>query len=215
MEKEHNRKSHQGQDVHVLHTIFKGKKNGYFMEVGAYDGVEGSNTYLMEKSYGWKGILVECSPRWYPSIWQNRNAILMPYAVFNEDDKILNFYDTGNGIAGLVDTNEHYSNRTAPIINVMTKKLTTILDNACAPNYIDFLSLDTEGSEYEILSHHDFDKYLFGYICVEHNNVVHNRTRIRELLISKGYLHYRENHVDDDYIHRSLVQEPEPSHKLE
>ena len=46
-----NAKSQLGQDVHVLNEIYKGKQNGYFVEIGAYDGIEYSNTFLMEKDY--------------------------------------------------------------------------------------------------------------------------------------------------------------------
>jgi len=200
-----NAKSQLGQDVHVLHEIYKGKQNGYFVEIGAYDGIEYSNTYLMEKDYGWKGLLIECNPRWIPSIYQHRDAVFMPYAAYKEDNQILQFYDTGHGLSGLVETNSHASATTAPIIPVLTKKLTTMLDNARAPNFIEFLSIDTEGSEHEILLHHDFDKYLFGYICVEHNYVIENRIKLRILLQSKGYKLFRENSVDDDYIHSSLL----------
>lgn len=202
---EANAKSQLGQDVHVLHEIYKGKRNGYFVEIGAYDGIEYSNTYLMEKDYGWKGVLVECNNRWLPSIFQNRDCVFMPYAAYNEDNRILEFYDTGHGLSGLVETNSHVSSLSAPRIHVLTKKLTTMLDNARAPNFIEFLSIDTEGSEYEILLHHDFDKYLFGYICVEHNFIIDNRIKIRGLLESKGYVLFRENRVDDDYIHSSLL----------
>jgi hypothetical protein len=88
--------------------------------------------------------------------------------------------------------------------------LTTILDDIQAPSFIEFLSLDTEGSEYEILKAHDFDKYKFGYICVEHNRIEKNRKAIRELLESKGYQFYRENGdsqwgvIDDDYILQNI-----------
>jgi len=207
MTDEENAKSQLGQDVHVLHEIYKGKRDGYFVEIGAYDGIEYSNTYLMEKNYGWKGILIECNVRWFPSIYQYRDAIFMPYAAYKEDNQVLEFYDTGHGLSGLVETNSHQFSEECPVIPVLTKKLTTMLDNARAPNFIEFLSIDTEGSEYEILLHHDFDKYLFGYICVEHNHIMENRLKIRLLLEKKGYKLYRENHVDDDYIHLSLVND--------
>lgn len=199
-----NAKSQLGQDIQVLHEIYKGKKNGYFVEIGAYDGIEYSNTYLMEKDYGWKGLLIECNVRWFPSIYEHRDCVFMPYAAYNEDNKILEFYDTGHGLSGLVETNKHVYQEECPKIIVLTKKLTTMLDNARAPNFIEFLSIDTEGSEYEILLHHDFDKYLFGYICVEHNFIEESRVKIRALLESKGYVLFRENRVDDDYIHKSL-----------
>jgi hypothetical protein len=200
-----NAQSQLGQDIHVLHNIYKGKRHGYFVEIGAYDGVEYSNTYLMEKDYEWKGLLVECNPRWRSSIYLNRDCVFMPYAAYKEDNQILEFFDTGHGLSGLAETNQNRSVTTAPLIKVFTKKLTTMLDNARAPRFIEFLSIDTEGSEYEILLHHDFDKYIFGYICVEHNYLFENRFKIRNLLINKGYRLYRENKVDDDYIHSSLL----------
>ena len=73
-----------------------------------------------------------------------------------------------------------------------------------APRFIDYLSLDTEGSEYEILKALDFDKYTIGLIDVEHNFVEPRRSQIKELLISKGYVYLRENHADDMYRHSSI-----------
>lgn len=199
-------KSQFGQDKHVIENIYKNKKNGYFVEIGAYDGLEMSNTFLLEKLYNWKGICVECNPIYFSKLVQNRpDCYNCEYGVFNNDDKILSFIndDTG-GCSGFVETNSHTHILNKNIIEVKTKKLTTILEMYNAPNFIDFLSLDTEGSEFDILNAHDFEKYLFGYICVEHNFIEKNRTRIRELLERKGYIFYRENNVDDDYIHSSI-----------
>ena len=198
-----------GQDSHVLHAIYKSKRGGFFVEIGAFDGITDSNTYLLEKDYGWKGIVVECNPMWATNIIKKRNCIFFPYAVWNKNDEILSFYNTGHGLSGLVETNPHSHVREwAPVIDVFTKTLTTILDNANAPKFIDYISIDTEGSEYEILKAHDFSKYTFGYICVEHNNHPENRTQIRKLLETNGYSFYRENKVDDEYIHRTLLVAP-------
>lgn len=200
-------KSQFSQDVHVANTIYKGKENGYFVEVGAYDGIDMSNTYLLEYKYKWKGICIECNPLYFNKLVENRpNCTNCSWAVFNENDKNMQFInDDAGGCSGFVETNTHKHILNKPIINVQTKKLTTILDMENAPSFIEFLSLDTEGSEYEILNAHDFDKYLFGYICVEHNFINTNRIKIRELLESKGYIFYRQNHVDDDFIHKSII----------
>lgn len=198
-----------GQDLHVLKNIFNCKQNGYFVDVGAFDGVTDSNSYLMEKEFNWKGIIVECNPIWANNIKNHRCNLFFPCAVYNEDDRVMTFYNTGNGLSGLVETNNHaHIVNNSAVVNVITKKLTTILKEANAPKYIDFLSLDTEGSEYEILKHHDFDQYLFGYICVEHNYIETNRCNIREFLESKGYVFYRSNNMDDDYLHSSLFTRP-------
>jgi len=199
-------KSQFGQDQHVI-NVFNQKQNGFFIEVGAYDGVSMSNTYLLEYQYGWKGICIEPNPTYFAQMVTNRpNCINLSCAVFNEDNKEMSFIDDkSGGCSGFVETNSHTHILHNPVITVTTKKLTTILEESNAPKFIDFLSLDTEGSEYEILNSHDFDKYIFGYICVEHNFIDSNRKKIRELLESKGYMFCRENNVDDDYIHTSLM----------
>ena len=62
------------------------------------------------------------------------------------------------------------------------------------------MSLDTEGSELEILKGIDFDKYKFGIMNIEHNNVEPRRTDIRKFLENKRYKFYKEKDVDDYYI---------------
>lgn len=201
-----NNYSQFGQDIHVIEKIYNNKKNGFFIEIGAYDGIQMSNTFLLEKEYNWKGICVECNPFWFEKLLLNRpNTIKYDFAIYNSDNEIIEFIndDTG-GCSGFVKHNSHEHIKNKNIINVTTRKLTTILENSNAPNFIEFLSLDTEGSEYEILKSHDFEKYIFGYICVEHNFIEENRMNIRNLLLSKGYVFYRENNVDDDYIHKSV-----------
>ena len=199
-----------GQDSHALFSIYKGKRNGYFVEVGAYDGIESSNCLTMEKDFDWKGIAIECSPSKFALLQKNRNCICVPYAVYKEDNEEMEFFDSG-GHAGLVKTNHHSHILKDRKIKVQTKNLTTLLREANAPAFIEYLSLDTEGSEYDILASHDFTQYLFGYICVEHNHVDANRKKIRSFLESKGYVFTKVNgspqwgEIDDEYIHQSLL----------
>lgn len=202
-------KSQFGQDIHLITNIFPNKKNGYFVEVGAYDGLSMSNSYMLENSFSWKGVCVECNPHWFSRLQANRpNTINIPYAVYNVNDKILDFIDDDTGgCSGFVETNSHCHILHKNIIQVQTRTLTTILESVNAPSFIEYLSLDTEGSEYEILNSHDFNKYLFGYICVEHNHIENNRMKIRNLLEEKGYKFYRENSVDDDFIHSSICSQ--------
>jgi FkbM family methyltransferase len=203
-----NYKSQFEQDRHVL-SVYNNKRNGYFIEIGAYDGIESSNTYVLEKDFGWNGICIECNPRFYNTLINSRNCLKSDNAIYNIDGREMEFYDSG-GYAGLVETNNHKHIINDPKIIVKTKKLVTLLDEIKAPSFIEYLSLDTEGSEYEILKEHNFDKYKFGYICVEHNRIEKNRKAIRELLESKGYIFKRENGdsywgiIDDEYILNDL-----------
>ncbi len=189
------------QDLHVIQNIYNKKECGYFVDIGAYDGVNMSNTYLLEKNYNWKGICIEANPRYFDKLEKIRTSININTAIYIDDNSELDFIDdTEGGCSGLQKTNSHTFLNDRPIIKVKTKNLTNLLDEHNAPNFIDYLSIDTEGSEYDILSSHNFNKYKFGYITVEHNFINTNRMKIRELLINNGYRFYRENSVDDDYI---------------
>ena len=154
------------QDINIL-NFYNDKKFGFFVEAGAQDGCNYSNSYYLEKNNYWNGICVECNPYWYNKLCNNRkNTLNYNYALYNSDDDSLDFInDNIGGCSGILETNKNnnvlHNNE---IIKVNTKKLTTILDMANAPSFIEFLSLDTEGSEYEILKSHDFNKYLFGYL---------------------------------------------------
>jgi len=74
-----------------------------------------------------------------------------------------------------------------------------MLEKNNAPSLIDYLSIDTEGSEFDILSSHDFSKYNFSVITVEHN-YTEQREKIHQLLSKKGYLRkYKELSMQDDW----------------
>ena len=76
-----------------------------------------------------------------------------------------------------------------------------MLDKYSAPHLIDYLSIDTEGSEYKILAAHDFSSYIFKVITCEHNHTP-SRQKIHELLTGKGYTRKFEDvsKFDDWYI---------------
>jgi len=76
-----------------------------------------------------------------------------------------------------------------------------------APLFIEFMSLDTEGSELHILKGVDLSRYTFGYMAIEHNHESEKRAAIRSYLEANGYVHIRENVVDDDYAHESVASD--------
>lgn len=61
------------QDLWVLFQTYE-RSNGFFVEIGACDGIFLSNTYLLEKKFGWRGILVEPNPKWHQELQKNRNC---------------------------------------------------------------------------------------------------------------------------------------------
>jgi FkbM family methyltransferase len=209
-----NTYSQIGQDLAVI-KHYKNKRNGYFVEIGASDGIRYSNTYLLEKDFGWKGICVEALPEKFKELSKNRpTAVCVEKAVFNASDLTLKFdiahsFDMLSGISNYIT--ERFSDRVksnCTTIDVQTITLTDLLKEANAPAFIDYLSLDTEGSEFEILKAHDFSKYKFGLIDVEHNYIEPTRTNIRDLLTSNGYSYKAPNSFDDCYELVNTVVQP-------
>lgn len=198
-----------GQDLEVL-KIYNNKTNGFFIDIGANDGIKLSNTYLLEKDYQWKGICVEPNPRIFNLLYTNRpNAICCSKAVYNRSDiavlfDIFTMNDVFSGIHTDLERNIIDANKNKYQILVKAITINDLLDMYKAPLFIDYLSLDTEGSEYEILKSVDFGKYTFGIIDVEHNYIEPKRTHIRELLMSKNYEYIGANKWDDRYMHKSL-----------
>lgn len=202
-------RSQLGQDLEVL-KVYNNKHNGFFVEVGASDGVELSNTFLLEKSFKWKGICCEPIPERFGRLVKNRpNSICYKEAVYSESGLKLKFdistqHSLLSGISSHIDCHKNLIGSNKRTIEITTITLLDVLDKAGAPSFIEYLSLDTEGSELEILKTFDFGKYTFGLIDVEHNFVEPRRSEIRALLLSKGYIYKGENKWDDMYQHSSL-----------
>lgn len=194
--------SQYDQDRYAIDKIFLRKKKGYFLDIGARDGINSSNSYLMEKYYDWNGICFECDPRETAKLRNNRFCHVVTSPVYNKTGNIINFEI--HRIGGLSGIGEHlcheYRNKLSPVIQMTTISLMDCLKYFDCPTLIDYVSLDTEGSEYEILSTVDFDKYKFNYFAIEHNNQHPKRENIKALLESKGYKLHRSHHEDDDYI---------------
>ena len=199
-------KSQLSQDIFVL-TYFNFKRDGYFDEFGATNGVDLSNTWLLEKEFGWKGILAEPSKNWHEELSNNRSCNIENKAVWIKSDETLTFLEaTVPEISTIDDFRSIDSHsRKGKIYEVETISLEDLLDKYDAPSVIDYLSIDTEGSELDILSNFDFEKYKFRVITVEHN-FTENREKINRLLTSKGYKQVLESisAFDDWYILDSI-----------
>jgi FkbM family methyltransferase len=178
------------QDLLVLYLL-KEKANGYFVEFGAADGMFLSNTYLLEKNFNWNGIVCEPAKSWENDLRKNRSSIIDYRCVFHSSGLQLPFLDVKNNelstLQSYSQSDLHASNRTVgDQYLVETISLRDLLDQHNAPQVIDYISIDTEGSEFDILRVFNFDKYQFRIITVEHNHT-EMRTEIYNLLINNGY----------------------------
>jgi FkbM family methyltransferase len=200
-----NSRSQISQDIFVLAEL-KNKRGGYFVDFGATNGVDLSNSYLLEKHYGWNGILAEPARCWHEDLRKNRSAAIDTRCVWSETGHKLEFNETKvpelSTISKFNDVDDHRRARSyGETYEVETVSLTDLLDHYRAPREIDYLSIDTEGSEFEILSNFDFSKYRFSVITCEHN-FTEMRERMNYLLTSHGYKRKHEalSRWDDWYV---------------
>jgi len=183
-------KSQLGQDVLALSRVGL-QQAGFFVEFGATNGIDLSNTYLLEKEFGWKGILCEPAKEWHEALMRNRACAIDTRCVYSSTGDKIEFSETSIGelstISSFLDSDANrLIRKKTRAYDVETVSLEDLLSVHNAPEYVDLLSIDTEGSEFEILSTFNFSKYSFGLICVEHN-FTKNRSRMRELLTGHGY----------------------------
>jgi FkbM family methyltransferase len=191
------------QDVFAA-EFFHEKRGGYFVDVGAFDGVHFSNSVQLERELGWSGVCVEALPSAFSRLRAQRSCTCVQAAAYSEGGLERDFA-TADVLSGLVrHIDRHEDALHGGRVTVRTETLAAILDVACAPEWIDYLSIDTEGSELDVLRGINFARRTFGLISIEHNFVEPRRTSMRRFLAERGYLHLRENHWDDDYCHASL-----------
>ena len=194
------------QDKFLEENVFKSHKNGIYVDVGAHDGKTINNTLYFSKNHGWKGINIEPIKSVYDKLIVNRpNDININCAVCNcdgETDFILNtgYTEMLSGIKNNYDYRHlsrlqfqnKQSNSKTNIIKVNTKKLETIF-NENNITHVNYLSIDVEGAEFEVIKSINFDKVFIDVIGFE-NNYNDNSIPIINYLKQNGF----------NVIHKSL-----------
>lgn len=201
-------RSQAGQDLFALSQLGP-KREGYFVEFGATQGVNLSNSYFFETHLGWNGIVAEPARMWHRELRRNRKCHVETRCVWSASGATLRFSEAAelSTISDYVDSDLHAADRQGKdSYEVRTISLNDLLEEHNAPRVIDYLSIDTEGSEFEILNTFDFDKRRFAVITCEHNHAP-QRERIFELLTGRGYRRVMEeaSKADDWYVHPDAV----------
>jgi FkbM family methyltransferase len=164
---------------------------GYFVEFGAANGISHSNTYLLESEFGWNGILCEPAKVWHSELAANRSCIIDHRCVYTKSNLNLVFNETIDAelstISEFSKLDNHANERNNGIeYPVTTVSLNELLKDNMAPKRIDLMSIDTEGSEYEILAAFDFSQWEIQLLVVEHN-FSPQRELIHDLLVKNGF----------------------------
>lgn len=203
------------QDLFVAWTINQATEinlpeTRFFVEFGATNGYKLSNTFYLEKYLNWQGILAEPARIWHEELKEVRNCKIDLRCVFDQSGDHVNFTQATDPELGTISTFEdadaHSIRRNfGENYVVETVSLFDLLNEHEAPRKISYLSIDTEGSEYEILRDFDFSAYTFSVITVEHN-FTSKRALIYDLLTSNGYVRVltEVSSQDDWYVHETL-----------
>lgn len=196
--------SQTGADLYVL-DILDNKRNGYFVDIGANHIKNNSNTYLLEKEYGWEGLLVDPNIHGDTSLRNSKLCYDLMY-----DGSEVKFVEKNNlKTASLFLSDEKHSydkidnDADSDFVMKKTKTPKEILDEYKVPYNIDFVSLDVEGSELCILKNWDWENHLVMVWCVEHNHNPEIKKQLDDLMSSKDYLGFNF-HWDTIYIHSSI-----------
>lgn len=175
-----NKFSQAGQDTWV-EEMTRGKRDGYFVDVGAYDGIESSNTLYLENALGWRGSCIEAGREQFQALAANRplstnvNMAVMPYT----------------GLCGFTGCSVDEVGERVPCA-----PLTEILQLVQAPHLIDYMSIDIEGGEVGAISTMDWTRYKVNLITIEHNlyiNGPQQKNQIYGILSANGFVRVVDN----------------------
>lgn len=201
--------SQAGQD-RAVDRILKGKRGGTFLDIGAYDGLTGSNSLYFERVLGWTGHLVEPvkQHRETAELW--RTSPCLPYAVADADGEatfiaVTQGYTQMSGLAREYDSamltrvradTRHREDR----ITVPTRSLNSLFAET-GTDRVDFVSLDIEGGELAALTAFDHDRYRVDVWAIENNG---GGPQIATLMRKSGYNLAEFCGVDEIYVRKDL-----------
>lgn len=208
--------SQAGQDFFIFHNFFRNKRDGVFVEIGAYDGVTFSNCMMLEETLGWRGLCIEPLPRQFEKLKAKRRATCLNIALSDFEGEA-DFLDVDNPnvekmLSGLV---KEYDPRQKELLDQQRQKQSIIrvkvrpVQQVFADHgigSIDYCSLDVEGAEMTILRAWDFEKNPVDVFSIENN---HQDSEVRDFMAARGYDFVINFHgYDDLYVRKGVVRQP-------
>ena len=194
-----NYTSQLGQDAFAF-AMSGFKRDGYFVEVGAHHGEYLSNTLMLERDHGWRGLLVEPDPTNHGTL-STRASTLVKKAAWNRSGEILRFKsvaDSALSVVASVAPGDGHNRDAARVIDVETQTLDDMLAAANAPSTIDFMSIDVEGAEMQVLAGLTFSRWNVQAMSIEHNHDTARIAAYEDLLGKHGLVRVFEVVSDFD-----------------
>lgn len=198
------------QDKYIYEKFFINKNKGYFVDIGAHDGITFSNSKFFEE-LGWDGVCIEPNPKIFEILSNNRKCKCVKKAVANTIgiSQFFQIIDGPDMLSGLVN---EFTDNAIDRIHHELKSFSESFDyidvecdlfeNIVQNSKIDFLSLDTEGNELKILQTIDFNKYNIKVITLENNEY---DSRFLDFLNPKGFTFIKRLGCDELYINNNLI----------
>ena len=195
---ENNFKSQLYQDLFAS-FIVQNNFDKTFLEFGATNGIDLSNTYTLEDKFSWSGALAEPDINWIESLKKNRTkSKIITKCIWSKSGKKMNFFSSKVGVLSTLDDFKNSDIKSMPgntaqrikegvNIKVETISLNRVIEeefNNKSPSYI---SVDTEGSEFEILNSFNFSKYHPAVFTIEHN-FTDLQHKIDQLMLDNNYV---------------------------
>ena len=212
-------KSQLYQDVFAS-FIVDGKFEKTFLEFGATNGIDLSNSYSLETFKGWTGVLSEPSPQWHHDLIKNRNKTkIITKCIWSQSEKKLDFFMSDVGalstIKDFVDSdkssmpgNTAQRKKGGKTVSVETISLNDVIKEYFNDEVPSYISVDTEGSEYEILKSFDLNVYRPKLLTIEHN-FTDQQKHIDSLMKNNNYERIFEKLTlfDAWYVSREVLKE--------
>lgn len=192
------------EDAYIK-TFFPDNYTGVCVDVGAYDGKSGSNTYYFEER-GWRCLCIEpilesfiacrnCRKECVNCACGEHNQENASFTIFCLEGQNLSAISSLSPDQRLIDSHNHLITKREGVL-LQVKTLTTLLDERNYPTNIDFISIDTENTELDVLKGLDLNKYNVKLLVIENN---FNEPQIEEYLKKFNYKKVNRLAVNDFY----------------
>ena len=170
----------QAHQDELIYQLLNGKHNGYFVDLAANDPIYLSNTFSLERFFGWNGLCIEANSMYWAGLSYRTCALVG--AVVSLDRQEVHFRFSNKELGGIVGDQFDNKKGNTPEQPRLTVALMEVLQRFNAPQMIDYLSLDVEGAEDMVLQPTVLDAYQFNLITIERPS-----ESLQKLLKSKGY----------------------------
>jgi len=197
--------SQYGQDIYIS-NLFNGRRGGFFVEIGGYDGQSLSNTLLLEKRYNWTGLLIEANTDLFPLMKKTDRNCYMINSCIGKEGSNMTFLISGCLSSSYETLTQQHRNRIFRENPEGTKELSVVchsLQNIMkeiGQSRIDYFSLDVEGAELFILNSIDWESLFIDVFTIETDQ---HRTEIIAFMEDHGYERIAKLTGDDVFKRKS------------